>query len=254
MEISPLLYPVIFLASFVLSMVGLGGGLIFAPLFVLLGLDHTSAVTYSLFLNALAASTASYTYIKTRMVDFGLSIPLIIASGLAAPLGALTTRMIDQKTFMLVISLVIIAAAIRMFMPTSMNRATLSYRHGWTGAKLLQASLIGILIGFMAGMLGLGGGVFIVPLLFFLLSIHPKTAAASTAFIVCFSSFTGFFTHAAAGGLDWKFLLLAGLFSSAGGLAGSRLMTSKMSGEAVKKLFAVILMLLGIHLFLQGIG
>ncbi|WP_291320575.1 sulfite exporter TauE/SafE family protein [Desulfonatronospira sp.] len=253
MDVFLLIYPAIFLASFVLSMAGLGGGLIFAPLFIVLGFGQGPAVASSLFLNGLAAATASYIYIKQRMVDFGLCIPLIITSGLAAPLGALTTRLIDQQIFLLVMSTVILMAAVRMFLPIKMPNATIYHRHGWTASKLVQASLIGILIGFMAGMLGLGGGVFVVPLLVFVLHVHPKTAAASTAFIVCFSSFTGFFSHAAAGGLDWKFLLLAGVFSSAGGLAGSRLMSSKMSGEAVKKLFACILMLLSIYLFFQGI-
>jgi len=253
METSFLLYPVIFLASFVLSMAGLGGGLIFAPLFIVLGFGQSPAVASSLFLNGLAAATASFIYIKQRMVDFGLCIPLIITSGLAAPLGAMTTRLIDQQIFLLVMSAVIMIAAVRMLLPIKMASVSISHRHGWTASKLVQASLIGILIGFMAGMLGLGGGVFVVPLLVFLLHVHPKTAAASTAFIVCFSSFTGFFSHAAAGGLDWKFLLLAGLFSSAGGLAGSKLMSSRLSGDEVKKLFALILMLLGIYLFFQGI-
>lgn len=69
----------------VLTMVGLGGGLIFSPPFVLLGLPKTTAVSASLFLNFLAAGSATCTYGRKKMVDFSLSVPLIIASSLTVP-------------------------------------------------------------------------------------------------------------------------------------------------------------------------
>ncbi|WP_084301926.1 sulfite exporter TauE/SafE family protein [Desulfonatronovibrio hydrogenovorans] len=253
MEISFLVYPVIFLASFVLSMAGLGGGLVFAPLFVLIGFGQTPAVASSLLLNALGASTASYVYIRSRLVDFSLSIPLIITSGLAAPVGALVNNMVDQKYFMLVLSLVILAAGLRMLIASGMQPGSINQKHVWSMTRLIQSSLMGLIIGFIGGMLGIGGGVFVVPLLVYFLHVHPKTAAATTAFIVCFSSFAGFFTHAAMEALDWKFLILAGLFSSAGGLLGSRLMSTKLSGNFVKRLFGVILLFLSIYLFYRGI-
>lgn len=61
---------IIFLSSFILTMVGLGGGLIFSPLFVLLGFPQTMAVSASLFLNGIAAASAAYIYIKKRWSTF----------------------------------------------------------------------------------------------------------------------------------------------------------------------------------------
>lgn len=253
MEISFFVYPLIFLASFILSMAGLGGGLIFAPLFILTGFGQTPAVASSLLLNALGASTASYVYIRSRLVDFSLSIPLIITSGLAAPIGAMATSRVDQKYFLVFMSMVILAAGLRMLVSNRVNPKEVDQRHVWSWSKMAQAGFMGMVIGFMGGMLGIGGGVFVVPLLVYFLHVHPKTAAATTAFIVCFSSFAGFFTHAATGALDWKFLILAGLFSSAGGLLGSRLMSAKLSGTFIKRLFGIILVLLSIYLFYRGI-
>jgi uncharacterized membrane protein YfcA len=112
---------------------------------------------------------------------------------------------------------------------------------------------MGLVTGFMGGMLGIGGGVFVVPLLVYFLQVHPKTAAATSAFIVCFSSFAGFFTHAVIEAMDWKFLVLAGLFSSTGGLFGSRLMSSKLSGNFIKRLFGLILLFLSVYLIYKGI-
>jgi len=63
------LLPLIFTASFVLTMVGLGGGLIFSPLFILLQFPVHTAVAASLFLNGIAAITAAITYFRKKMID-----------------------------------------------------------------------------------------------------------------------------------------------------------------------------------------
>ena len=62
MNISIFLIIAIFFISFVLTMVGLGGGLIFSPLFVILGFAKSDAASASLFLNLVAAASAAYTY------------------------------------------------------------------------------------------------------------------------------------------------------------------------------------------------
>ena len=59
-----ILFPLIFAASFVLTMVGLGGGLIFAPLFILLQFPVNEAVSASLFLNGIAALSAAINYFR----------------------------------------------------------------------------------------------------------------------------------------------------------------------------------------------
>jgi uncharacterized membrane protein YfcA len=61
-----ILFPVIFTASFILTMVGLGGGLIFAPLFILLEFPVSTAVSASLFLNGIAALAAAITYFRKK--------------------------------------------------------------------------------------------------------------------------------------------------------------------------------------------
>jgi hypothetical protein len=55
--------------------------------------------------------------------------------------------------------------------------------------RIIGGGVIGMVIGFVAGLLGIGGGVFIVPLLIYVLRIPAKTTAATSIFIVVFSSF-----------------------------------------------------------------
>jgi uncharacterized membrane protein YfcA len=109
--------------------------------------------------------------------------------------------------------------------------------------RIIGSGLIGFVIGFMAGLLGIGGGVFVVPLLIYFLGIDTKIAAATSMFVVCFSSFAGFATHVSIGAIDWKFVLPAAIFSFAGGQIGSRIMSEKLKGRTIRIIFGVVLLL-----------
>ena len=116
MTLSAMLIAAIFFISLVLTMVGLGGGLIFSPLFVILGFAKSEAASASLFLNLIAAASAAYTYSRKKMVDFSLSIPLIISSSLAAPIGSYLNVRMDVRLFLIIMAVVLAMAGVRMLM------------------------------------------------------------------------------------------------------------------------------------------
>ena len=241
-----LLLAIIFFASLILTMVGLGGGLIFSPLFVLLNFPKTMAVSASLFLNGIAAVSAAMVYMQKKMVDFSVSFSLIVTSTAAAPLGALVTHKINLKVFLTIMAIVILLAAFRMLFSKEIKNKEIEPTRL---RSIVGGGIIGLAIGFLAGLLGIGGGVFIVPLLIFFLNVPTKTAAASSIFIVCFSSFSGFISHASLGPVDWKFILLAALFSFTGGQIGSRIMAEKLKGRTVRILFGIVLLVFSVKLF-----
>lgn len=245
------LIPAIFLISMVLTMVGLGGGLIFSPIFLILGYAKTDAASASLFLNLLAAASAAYTYSQKKMVDFSLSIPLIISSSLAAPIGSYFNVLIDLKLFLYVMAIVLALAGVRMLI--SPPKASETNAMGMKG-KLIGGIGIGGCIGFVGGLLGIGGGVFIVPLLIYVLKTPTKIAAASSTFIVCFSSFTGFLGYAAVSTINWWFILPAAVASFGGGLAGARIMSTRMKGKTIRKIFSLLLFALCIKLLHQAMS
>lgn len=235
-----LLLVVIFCASFVLTMVGLGGGLVFSPLFILLGFPVTTAVSASLFLNGIAALSAAVTYFRKKMVDVKTALPLLVTSTLAAPFGAMLTNVINIKVFSGILALVILLAAIRMVFS---GKTETKETEAGVKSRVIGGGAIGIAVGFMAGLLGIGGGVFIVPLLIYMLRIPAKTAAATSIFIVVFSSFSGFVTHISLAGTNWKFIVLAAIFSFAGGHFGSRIMSEKLKGRGIRRIFGIFLFL-----------
>ena len=240
-----LLLVIIFLSSLILTMVGLGGGLIFSPLFVLLKFPVSTAVSASLFLNAIAAASAAITYFRKKMVDVKVGLPLLITSTISAPLGALLTHRINIHVFTAVLALVIFLAALRMLFSGKMEAERVEIS---MARKLIGGGAIGVVIGVMAGFLGIGGGVFIVPLLIYVLKVPTKMAAATSIFIVVFSSLSGFVMHISIAPTDWKFILTAAVFSFLGGQIGSRIMADRLKGKTVRQIFGVVLILFAIKL------
>lgn len=251
MHLSFLLVGTIFLISFVLTMVGLGGGLIFSPLFVILGFAKSQAASISLFLNLIAAASTAFAYARKKMVDFSLSIPLIVSSSLAAPLGSFLNVRIDLKPFLIIMSIVLAMAGIRMFLSPAVDTETPELS---PAKKITGGILIGACIGLMGGLLGIGGGVFVVPLLIYVLKTPTKIAAASSTFIVCFSSFTGFLGYASMSEINWTFMLPAAIASFAGGQAGARVMSSRLKGKNIRVMFSVILFVLCAKLLHQALS
>lgn len=250
MAISVWLFSGILLISLVLTMVGLGGGLIFSPLFLLLGFAKSDAAAASLFLNMIAAASAAYTYARKKMVDFSLAVPLILSAAVAAPVGSYFNVQIDLKPFLLILAGVLALAGGRMcFMPAgSKDPESLA-----PVKKMTAGGGIGALIGFIGGLLGIGGGVFVVPLLIIALGTPTKIAAASSTFIVCFSSLTGFLGYARLAPLNWMFILPAAVASFIGGQVGARIMSTGMKGKTIRLLFSVILFLLSVKLVCQAL-
>jgi uncharacterized membrane protein YfcA len=238
MSLSVILAVAVFFISLLLTMVGLGGGLIFSPLFILLGFAKAEAASASLFLNLIAAASASFTYSQKKMVDFSLSIPLILSSSLAAPVGALVNSRIDLRPFMLLMAGVLALAGTRMLMPppAEIQGAAIPPTQ-----KIAGGLVIGGCIGLMGGLLGIGGGVFIVPLLIYGLKTPTKIAAASSTFIVCFSSLAGFLGYAILEKINWWFILPAAVASLAGGQAGARIMSTRLKAKRIRFIFSFIL-------------
>ena len=98
----------------------------------------------------------------------------------------------------------------------------------------------GTFAGYLGGLLGVGGGNFIVPALVWL-GFDPKKASATTAFIVIFSSLSGFFGHATTGHVNVTLLLFSAIGSIAGALIGSWLMTEKLQSRHVKMVIGIVL-------------
>ena len=106
---------------------------------------------------------------------------------------------------------------------------------------------VGTVAGFLGGLLGIGGGNFILPVLNWM-GLDTKVAAGTTALVVVFSSLSGFLGHATMSGLDPWFVGIMAVMAAAGSIVGSQLMKTKFSSTQLKKVIGVLLFLIAIKM------
>jgi uncharacterized protein len=227
----------VFVFTTVLTIAGVGSAFIVIPTFYWLGVPLTEAMAIGLLLNAISMTFASANYIRYNLVLFRTAIPIIMLAMVFSPLGAYSTRYFPKNILILLFVLFLVFAASMMLFYKPKKKS----KEQEDGKKELTTGIsLGIGAGYLGGLLGVGGGNFIVPALVWL-GIDPKKASATTAFIVVFSSLSGFFGHAAMGGVDWTLLTFAAVGSIAGALLGSWLMHKKLDANQVKKVIGIVL-------------
>ena len=227
----------VFVFTTVLTIAGVGAAFIVIPTFYWLGVPLTEAMAIGLLLNAISMAFASTNYIRYRLVLFRTAVPIILLAIIFSPLGAWSTRFFPKNAliFLFVLFLVFAASMMLFYRPkVRKDRKGDGEREIKTGVGL------GIGAGYLGGLLGVGGGNFIVPALVWL-GVDPKKASATTAFIVVFSSLSGFFGHAATGSVNWNLMAFAAVGSIAGAILGSWLMHKKLDANQVKKIIGIVL-------------
>jgi uncharacterized membrane protein YfcA len=177
--------------------------------------------------------------IKRKVIEYRFVLPIASMMILFAPLGAYSSKFIDEELIKFAFMLMLFYSASMMMF--GKKKALL---HTERGVILF---VVGIIVGFIAGLLGVGGGNILVPLLI-LLGFEPKKVAVTVSFVVPFSALGSFFTYAAYVPLDWTLLGLISLSAIAGGYIGNYLMYFKLEQKQIKKLMALLLYALGFKL------
>ena len=232
--------------SFFLSMLGLGGAQLYVPIFYWLGMSLKSeAIPMALLLNFITQMSASVTYLRKRLVDIVAGLPLLITSTIFPVVGANFTNRLSTRWIILIIGIILISVSIQTFFDWKRSSQVFSRRQ-----KIIIGLVAGSVIGFIIGFIGHGGGSFVVPTLL-MFGFAPKNAAATSSFICAFSSLTGFLTHASHAQVNWSLYLPGVIAAVIGAQLGSRFMAAKMKSETLKRLFAVVLFLIGVRLIIK---
>jgi len=236
---------VILVLAFIFSMLGLGGAMLYIPVFHWFGYDFKSvAIPTGLLLNGITALSAALFYLRSKMVDIKGSIPLVVTSFIGAPLGAYFTKMVPTRTLILLFAIAMVFAGGRMLL-TSANPDKEAMMA--SSLRLGLMAIGGFLIGFIAGLLGVGGGFLFVPMML-AMGYPTKKAAATSAFVVIFSSFSGFVGHIAEGHFNWPLMIATSIAVIIASQIGAKVMKDKMKARWIKQMFAVVLLAVAVKL------
>ena len=244
-----IVFSIILAASFLFAMLGLGGGMVYVPLLNWAGYDlKTVAIPLGLLLNGLNTLLALIPFARARLVDWGGALPMGIAATLAAPLGAWIMPRIPTQQLLLLFAGAVIVAAWRMAVTAGRDepKVMMALHHRW-----LLGGVAGAAIGFLGGLLGIGGGFIIAPLLM-AMGYPTKMATATTAYVVTFSSFSGFLGHAAEGQIPWQVAAIGAAAVLLGSQFGARYLTEKAKTPQVKRIYAVVLVLIAVKLLVDA--
>jgi len=244
MDTMLLIPPIFFVIAFVFSMLGMGGSQLYIPVLFWMGLDFkTQAIPLGMLLNVVNSSSAAWTYGRKKLIQWRVAIPFGLSMVLLAPLGTWVNINLPTKPVILIFAVFTAAAATLMLSGWKPKRGELTRR----GQTVLGVSAGGIL-GFFAGLIGRGGGSFMVPLLY-IAGLDARLAVATSAIVVTFSGTSSFLSHIfTAAQPDWLVWGLCVVSVFLGSQAGSRLMAGRLKSGAVKIIFGVVL--LGVALFL----
>jgi uncharacterized membrane protein YfcA len=233
-----------------LGLLGSGGAILTVPILVyLVGHDEKSAIVESLaIVGAIAlfgAARASF----VKKIDGKSALLLAIPGVAGTALGAHVAQWIDGAVQLLLLAALMLTASALMFRPArkpdeSQARANQPSEHGRSCRSAIIA-LQGVGLGFMTGLVGIGGGFLIVPVLVLLRRLPMQVAVGTSLAIIAVNSATGLvksavFSNAA---LNWHVVGIFIALGIAGSLVGSML-AKRMDQVTLRKCFAIFLVVM----------
>ena len=249
-----------------LGMVGSGGSILTVPVLVyLMTVDPLLATTSSLFIVGTTSLVGGLRAYSKKMVDFRavteFGIPSIfsifvtrhyVLPALPDNMFSLGNIQVSKSMFlMLVFALLMLIASVTMIRNHD-NEKKPSDTESSRQNKVLPLVLLGLLIGFLTGLLGAGGGFLIIPALILFLRLPMKTAVGTSLLIIAINSLFGFLFSLKQFEYDWTILIVFTVLAIAGIFIGSRL-ADKISGPSLKKGFGWFILVMAVYIIAKEI-
>jgi len=244
-EMPWILIPLFLLVAALYSSVGHGGASGYLALFALSGIAAPSVIPVALVLNITVAAISFFNYWRSGHFSLSLLLPFVVTSMPAAYLGGLMA--VGDEVFRLVLGVALLLVAVRLLFIRELPQrsGSMSRTQQW-----VLASSIGLVLGLLSGMVGIGGGVFLSPVILLLGWADIKgTAAVSSAFIVL-NSVSGLLGHIARGAHTELPIVILVAAVVLGGFLGSRLGAQRLSTKHLQLALGLVLVVAGGKLIL----
>ena len=226
-----------FLVAFTYSSVGLGGGSSYTALMAIFGLSAMTIPMISLMLNVIVSSVGSFNFVRHKHARFRIVAPFLVTSIPMAWIGGALKISPSVFYWVLFLSLLFVVIRIFFFADTRL-RLELS-----KAQKLLLSLAAGGLLGLIAGIAGIGGGIYLVPLIIVLGLGSEKEAAACGAIFVWLNSCVGLASRLQNNAIDVSAYIPLIVAVLIGGALGSFLGAYRLSPLVMRRILGAVVML-----------
>lgn len=243
-----ILSPLFFIVSFFYSSVGFGGGSSYIAILVLVGINLYTIPQIALALNILVSSIAFINYLKAGHLSFKLSVPLLISVPFAFIAGSIV---LPEDVSIIIFAISLFAASATLLFSTK-PIINLHEKIRKKNLNIIKTSLItsplGASLGSIAGLVGIGGGIWLSPILILTGLANPKQAAGTASLFILTNSISGFIAHSIKKEVNFELIIPLAIVVIVGSILGSWLGAFKLEHKKIIVIIAILVAIAGINL------
>ncbi len=241
------IYFLFFLIAVLYSSVGFGGGSSYLAILAISGIAFTQLRAIALICNIVVVIGNVIQYQQKNEIHWKKVVPLVLVSIPFAFLGGFLK--INQNVFFILLGFTLFFAAVTMWFSSKIKTAEARIEK----EKTISNSLIGGLIGFISGMVGIGGGIFLAPFLHLVHWDTPKKIAATASVFILFNSISGLLGQFKGNQIEvnWNFIFILLIVVFIGGQIGSRLSNKILTPLQLKKGTAILIAFVSIRILFK---
>ncbi len=244
-----------------LGLIGSGGSILTIPILVyVMQISPSNATTYSLFIVGVAALVGSIKGAKNKLLDskialyFGIPsvISIFIMRKFLVPLLPTDLFEFFGVTITKDFFIMFVFAVLMILSSVAMIKKSIIIENKNYNIDTKAIVFKGVFIGFLTGLVGVGGGFLIIPTLLFSAKLPMKKAVATSLVIIALNSLIGFSGSLGLAPIDWMFLLKFTSFAVAGIFIGM-ILSKKISNQTLKPVFGWFVLITGIYIIIKEI-
>lgn len=225
-----------------LGLLGGGGSILAVPALVYgAGMPLTAAVPTSLLVVGISSAAAILPRLRSGEVAWRIAGGFGASGAAAAFAGAAVNRLLDPRVVLVGFAALMLVAGMRMLREQDAVGGACALPGGrvnWRGC-LPKAIGSGVVVGFLTGLFGVGGGFLIIPALVLLLGLPMTVAVGTSLVIIVLNSAAGFAAHAGDAAIDYNIAAGFTLAAIVGSLAAARL-GARLPAERLRRWFAYL--------------
>ncbi len=252
----------IFIIAVTMTMVGKGGGNFYVVILAMAGIPMHEAATTGQFILFSASVAAMVIFQKNRSVSWALAIIIGTITALSAFGGGYFSHLFSGFLLKLIFAFMLIVAGILMLIPVPNPSERIDKNHLGiinlkSGGEIYRVNLwiaipVTALTGFFAGMVGVSGGSFLVPLMVLACGVPMHIAVGTASTLIAINAFMGFAGHAIQGDFNPLWAIPLAIITIIGGVLGGKF-ALKTKPKHLKKLFAFTNWLAALFMFINAL-